>query len=104
MLDGNSAAEIEQDKGDISSYMMDKSRFELIDKAWDGLNFDTILDALAEMPEMNQEEFTRLISLRKKDPTSVRMVLQMIDIYVNKHITPSETETAEYANKLINEE
>ncbi len=98
ILDGNSAAELQNDKGDIPQSYLDRAREELADKRMDELTFNAILDAWGKIPKMSREKF--LYAFKRDKIIDV----QMLRIYVNKYIEPDSTEVEEYANKLINEE
>lgn len=64
MLDGNSAAELANDKGEMPLELIEQARKELLIKAWNELTFDTILDALAEMSHQQQQTFVHNIKRR----------------------------------------
>ncbi len=100
ILDGNSAAELQNDKGDIPQSIIEQARAELTEKAMDGLTFNTILDALSETSKKNQ----KILVNNMKGFRNGNVFIGFVRRIVSGHINPSETEVEEYANKLINEE
>lgn len=94
MLDGNSAAELAHDKGEMPTALLAQARKELKERAWRELTFDTVLNALEEISKSHQ--LSLVVSIKRGSTTLMSMTSAAVEIYTR----PSDEEVMQRAAEI----
>lgn len=97
-MDSERISELKHDKEEIPESILERARGELREEAWNELNFDVILDALAEIPEVEQRYFTMRFKEKFGDFISVNMFG-----FVKIYLEPSQESVQQRAEEILAE-